>query len=132
MKYTTKGLSRVLMAVITMAMFLPLSTQAQTVTEKYTLTNGRLWWFDGTESDSDAEWTLGTGGRKIPVAFDTVVLDGNGNPSYVYISGEPQNTITHIVERGQYYLALEPNMTDPTHTTITAHILSPRILLQHM
>lgn len=120
MKYTTKGLSRVLMAVITMAMFLPLSTQAQTTTEKYTLTNGRLWWFDGTESSSESAYQLYPDGRKIPVAFDTVVLDGNGNPTPVYISGEPQNTITHIVERGAYYLALEPNMGDPTHTTITA------------
>lgn len=91
---------------------------AQTTTqEKYTLTNGRLWWFDGTESDSHEEYPAG---RKIPVAYDTVVLDASGNATPVYISGDPTNTITHIVEQGNVYLVLVPDEADPAASTVAA------------
>ncbi len=121
--YSTRTALMLLMAMV--AFGGPLTTaHAQTVTEKYTLTNGRLWWFDGTEGDSDAEWTLGTGGRKIPIALDTAVLDASGYATPVYISGEPLNTITHIVERGKYYLALDTSAHDPAHATVIAKPIS--------
>lgn len=120
--YSTRTALMLLMAMV--AFGGPLTTaHAQTVTEKYTLTNGRLWWFDGTETDS---YELYPTGRKIPIALDTAVLDASGYATPVYISGEPLNTITHIVERGEYYLALDTTH-DPAHPaqpTVTARPIS--------
>lgn len=108
-----------MLLLLTAVLWLPSQqVAAQTTTqEKYTLTNGRLWWFDGTESDSYEAYPVG---RKIPVAFDTVVLDAQGNPTPVYISGDPMNTVTHITEMGDVYLVLEPNMDDPKNSTVGA------------
>ena len=83
----------------------PTRSAAQvTKEEKFTLTNGSLWWFDGTESSSEA---LYPAGRKIPIAKDEGVLDANGKPTNCYISGTPMYNITHIAEQGDFYLTLD-------------------------
>lgn len=116
----------VLMLLMAIAAFVgPLTTvQAQETTEKFTLTNGRLWWFDGSEGDSDAEWINGTGGRKIPVALDSAVFDAYGNPVNCYISGDPLNEITHITEQGDVYLALDTSDHDPAQAKVMAKPVS--------
>ena len=95
---------------------------AQTTREdKFTLTNGRLWWFDGVESDSDDLWPAG---KKIPIAVDSAILDQWGDPVDCYISGEAQNEITHITQRGTVYLVLD---TTGVGAAIDAH-QNPRLV----
>lgn len=89
---------------------LPTRSAAQTTEEKFTLTNGHLWWFDGTESSSDNLYNDPEPGRKIPIAHDEGILDAYGNPTNCYVTGTPQNVITHITERGDYFLTLDTSL----------------------
>ena len=88
MKYTTKGLSRVLMAVITMAMFLPLSTQAQTEEAMFTITGGTqpFMWYVRTDRNASLNNYDGTPrwpavrfdpSVQVPVGVDTNWMDYN-------------------------------------------------------
>ena len=90
---------------------------AQTREDKFTLTNGRLWWFDGEESDSQEPWPAG---KKIPVAVDSALFDENGSPVRCFISGDPTSEITHITEQGDMYLALDTSDHNPALAKVMA------------
>lgn len=112
-KYVHK-LAHAGLTLLTLAAFCGITAPASAQTtreDKFTLTNGNLWWFDGTESSSEA---LYPDGRKIPIAKDEGVLDANGNPTNCYISGTPMYNITHIAEQGGYYLTLDTSINTTT------------------
>lgn len=64
----------------------------------FTLTNGRLWWNNGLESDADETY-------RDPVAFDASRTDAKGNWLEVHPSGN--NHVTQITAQGDTYLALD-------------------------
>lgn len=112
-KYVHK-LAHAGLTLLTLAAFCGITAPASAQTtreDKFTLTNGNLWWFDGTESSSEA---LYPDGRKIPIAKDEGVLDANGNPTNCYISGTPMYNITHIAEQGGFYLTLDTSINTTT------------------
>ena len=74
----------------------------------YTLTNGRLWWSNGLESDNDQTY-------RDPVAFDASRSDARGNWLEVHPHGSEH--VTHITAKGDTYLKLD--ITDPTNPKIT-------------
>ena len=74
----------------------------------YTLTNGRLWWSNGLESDNDLTY-------RDPVAFDASRSDARGNWLEVHPHGSEH--VTHITAKGDTYLKLD--LTDPTNPKIT-------------
>ncbi len=73
----------------------------------YTLTNGRLWWSNGLESDDDQTY-------RDPVAFDASRSDARGNWLEVHPHGSEH--VTHITAKGDTYLKLD--LTDPTNPKI--------------
>ena len=119
MKKYAQKLAHAGLTLLTLVAFCGITTpaSAQTREDKFTLTNGRLWWFDGVESDSDDLWPAG---KKIPVAVDSALFDENGAPVNCYISGTPMNEITHITERGDIYLALDTSDHDPAQAKVMA------------
>lgn len=64
----------------------------------YTLTNGRLWWSNGLENQSDEAY-------RDPVAFDTSQHDIRGN--WVEVHPHGNDHVTHITAQGDTYLALD-------------------------
>ena len=74
----------------------------------YTLTNGRLWWSNGLESDDDQTY-------RDPVAFDASRSDARGNWLEVHPHGSEH--VTHITAKGDTYLKLD--LTDRTNPKIT-------------
>ena len=64
----------------------------------FTLTNGRLWWNNGLESDADETY-------RDPVAFDASRTDAKGNWLEVHPSGNDH--VTQITAQGDTYLALD-------------------------
>ena len=75
----------------------------------FTLTNGRLWWSNGTVDQNDDDW-------KDPVAFDSSRFDARNNCVEVHPHGTSH--VTNITEQGDTYLALD--ITDPEHPTIVS------------
>lgn len=119
MKTYAQKLAHAGLTLLTLAAFCGITTPAtaQTREDKFTLTNGRLWWFDGTESGSDDLWPAG---KKIPVAVDSAIFDEWGSPVNCYISGDPTSEITHITEQGEVYLALDTSDHDPALAKVLA------------
>lgn len=119
MKTYAQKLAHAGLTLLTLAVFCGTATpaSAQTREDKFTLTNGRVWWFDGTESDSDDLWPAG---KKIPVAVDSALFDENGAPVRCFISGDPTSEITHIIEQGDIYLALDTSDHDPAQAKVMA------------
>lgn len=89
--------------------FSQLSAQTSETKTYYTLTNGRLWWSNGLENQSDDDW-------KDPVAFDASRQDAYGNLLEVHPHGTTH--VTQITVQGDTYLALD--ITDPEHPQIVA------------
>lgn len=76
----------------------------------FTLTNGNLWWFDGSESDAD-DATVGGVARRYPIAYDSASAGAPIHP----LGG---HNVTHITEQGDYYFALD--ITDAEHPQVVA------------
>ena len=87
----------------------PLAAQTQETKTYYTLTNGRLWWSNGLEYQSDDDW-------KDPVAFDASRQDAYGNWEEVHPHGTSH--LTHITVKGDWYLKL--NISTPANPQIQA------------
>lgn len=68
----------------------------------YTLTNGQLWWSNGTVDQADEDW-------RDPIAFDASRQDASGNWMEVHPHGNEH--VTQITAQGDTYLAL--NISDP-------------------
>ena len=82
----------------------------------YTLTNGRLWWSNGLESQPDEDW-------RDPVAFDASRTDAKGNWLEVHPHGNEH--VTNITAQGDTYLALDltdgytnPKIASSDHFTL--------------
>ena len=75
----------------------------------YTLTNGKLWWSNGTVDQDDEDW-------RDPIAFDASRQDASGNWMEVHPHGNEH--VTHITAQGDTYLALNiSNPLDPKIVT---------------
>ncbi|MCR5445032.1 MAG: T9SS type A sorting domain-containing protein [Bacteroidales bacterium] len=109
--------------------------KAQTVTEKFTLTNGSLWWFDGTASTpvwtdhpynrfstaaDPADLEKDQTSKLMAIAQDSCVLDERGNNTNLYLPGPPANEITQTMKMGSIYLTLEVDMA-ATIASLKAH-----------
>lgn len=76
----------------------------------FTLTNGNLWWFDGSESDAD-DATVGGVARRYPIAYDK-------SNSWAAVHPLGGHNVTHITEHGDYYFALDT--TDAANPRVVA------------